>query len=412
VGLLLKEEAHDANRIELAYALYENDQDGKQSALRRHLRQLGFERRPSPEDGTDLPIYFIGVWDTVAALGLPGRMARLSAPFTEFHQTGLPANVSYARHALALHELREKFPALLWHGARNPDGHGRPRIQQVWFPGAHSNVGGGYSVKQWANAALDWMAGEAQSFGLLIRSWPRTPAEPCPRALIENSLSGPFAAGTPAIRASLLDPLSIDADTLNTFDVHPFAAQRLYDDRQTTYSFASHINDAMRTADWCTARMIHVLNADGRADAAMDDDHGAVRAWFSATTPPTNNHDVLLRAFMRSQFETGFKRKRIAAELSTLVHEVIGQLRDTPDLTPAKAFAEALVRLAGGVRDLTGERKLNAAAPLDEFLHVVEQLGISLRNSATAEGLRRTMPSKHALRPRPREPDDPDPPVE
>jgi hypothetical protein len=423
VGLLLKKYAGDHNLIESAYGLYENGQDGKHSALSGFLRELGFTRPPSAEDGTNLPIYFIGVWDTVATLGLSGRLARFSAPFTEFHQTQVPKTVSYARHALALHELRKKFPALLWYDSRSPDSKGRPRVQQMWFPGAHSNVGGGYPNTQWSDTALDWMAGEAREFGLKLRAWPRTPPQPCPRAMIDNSLTGIFAASPPVQRASLLDPNVIDRDTLLTFDVHPFAARRLFDDQHTRYPYASHVSDALSAADWSTVRMIHTLCGSGRTDGAVkaslvaldptrrdrDDCCTALRSFADATPVTTRGCDALLRTFMFSRFLE--KPPVVAAELDRLVREFIAGLPGTPDLGTVKAAVNRLARLVGTVRDITGELNSTSAPqlpnsrlpnPLHMCLERVESRVASLNAHVKQERLRRSAPPPHQLRPRPR----------
>ena len=64
------------------------------------------------------PIHFIGVWDTVGALGVPDNLALLnmldSPSKYAFHDTRLGANVRHARHAVALDERRETFTPTLW----------------------------------------------------------------------------------------------------------------------------------------------------------------------------------------------------------------------------------------------------------------------------------------------------------
>lgn len=106
-------------------------------------------------------IHFIGVWDTVDAVGLPFRLADLINEFIwrfKFPDTSLSAHVGAACHALAADEARESFRPLLWdESAENP---ANPRIQQVWFAGVHSNVGGGYPRQGMSLVALDWMMAE------------------------------------------------------------------------------------------------------------------------------------------------------------------------------------------------------------------------------------------------------------
>ena len=107
----------------------------------------------------DLPIYFVGVWDTVGSLGIPfPGLQYLTARWVKFHNTELPKNVTHARHALALHELRPLFEPTLWTKLNNPN----QSIKQCWFPGAHADVGGGYGEDGLSHNALVWIAEEAE----------------------------------------------------------------------------------------------------------------------------------------------------------------------------------------------------------------------------------------------------------
>ncbi|KAE8208253.1 hypothetical protein CF327_g7140 [Tilletia walkeri] len=87
------------------------------------------------------PIKFIGVLDTVGALGVPGQFAsRWARRRFEFFDTGLSSNVENAYQALALSENRADFTPTLWDRFDPSTGH---RMKQVWFTGSHGNVGGG-----------------------------------------------------------------------------------------------------------------------------------------------------------------------------------------------------------------------------------------------------------------------------
>lgn len=104
-------------------------------------------------------VEFIGVWDTVGALGVPDDKA-IANLFDNpanyrFHDTKLSSNVKYARHAIALDEKRGSFTPTLWNVKTNTD-----RIKQVWFPGVHSDVGGGYKESGLSDCALLWMIKE------------------------------------------------------------------------------------------------------------------------------------------------------------------------------------------------------------------------------------------------------------
>jgi uncharacterized protein (DUF2235 family) len=109
-----------------------------------------------------IPIHFLGVWDTVGALGVPSHFAQLLLKERiGFHDTDLAPNVDFAYHALAIHEYRESFRPTLWTG-QSPG----QTVEQVWFPGAHSDVGGGLEEQGLSNAALQWMARRAAATGL------------------------------------------------------------------------------------------------------------------------------------------------------------------------------------------------------------------------------------------------------
>lgn len=149
-------------------------------------------------------IHYLGVWDTVGALGVP-----MNLPFSrafnrrfEFHDTRLSDKVMSARHAVALDERRTTFAATLWSnmGELNllrsgeialerqgtpPDRAGSagsgdpadpapfltrmadPPYQQKWFPGDHGAVGGGtLETLPLAEIALQWIIEGAQGAGL------------------------------------------------------------------------------------------------------------------------------------------------------------------------------------------------------------------------------------------------------
>lgn len=105
-------------------------------------------------------IRFLGVFDTVGALGVPGAIFNRN----KFHDVKLSQAVSCARQALAIDERRIKFEPSLWEA----DGGGadRERVKQVWFEGAHSDVGGGYGETGLSDTALLWMVREANARGL------------------------------------------------------------------------------------------------------------------------------------------------------------------------------------------------------------------------------------------------------
>lgn len=108
----------------------------------------------------DIPVAFIGVWDTVGALGIPAYVGvpdlTGSRKRYEFLDVVLNRHIPHARHAVALDEMRGPFRPTLWRDVASGQD-----VQQVWFPGDHSDVGGGHADKGLSDGALDWMMREA-----------------------------------------------------------------------------------------------------------------------------------------------------------------------------------------------------------------------------------------------------------
>lgn len=121
-------------------------------------------------------IWFVGVWDTVDAYGMPVDELKLAIdewvwPMS-FADRDPSDRLRILRHALSLDDERPTFRPVLWNeviekkrqaDAKVLDSH---RIQQVWFAGVHANVGGGYPDDGLAITALKWMMDEAAAQGL------------------------------------------------------------------------------------------------------------------------------------------------------------------------------------------------------------------------------------------------------
>jgi len=103
----------------------------------------------------------VGVWDTVGSYGVPagfglGAIARLFASgLFGFHDTTFPDCVEIGLHALAIDEKRRPFAPTLW-TTKVGEQQGA-HVEQVWFAGAHANIGGGYLDSRLSDIALDWM---------------------------------------------------------------------------------------------------------------------------------------------------------------------------------------------------------------------------------------------------------------
>ncbi|MEN9354237.1 MAG: hypothetical protein RL318_1562 [Fibrobacterota bacterium] len=125
--------------------------------------------------GAAMPVRFVGVWDTVGALGVPDDMEFLNMfdrpERWRFHDTNLGAHVTCGRHAMAMDEVRASFTVARWQnrtGSRHPFAH-QDAVEQ-WFPGVHADVGGGYSDSSLSDGPLRWMIDEAAKHGLGFRA--------------------------------------------------------------------------------------------------------------------------------------------------------------------------------------------------------------------------------------------------
>lgn len=119
----------------------------------------------------DVAIRMIGVWDTVGSLGIPAIFGQVDPKIFGFLDTGLHPDVKNAYQCLAIDEMRAQFPATLWTSTPAPG----QTIEQVWFSGCHSDVGGGTPLGTGVDAGtrlcditLGWMAAKAQAQGLTI----------------------------------------------------------------------------------------------------------------------------------------------------------------------------------------------------------------------------------------------------
>jgi uncharacterized protein (DUF2235 family) len=130
------------------------------SGLKRSLRARRAERYRARYASHEAMPYFIGAWDTVRALGLPG-VSRFMLWRHAFHDATLNPKVPFARQALALDENRAAMAPVLWDETEAD--RAASRIKQVWFPGVHSDVGGGYPECELSDLSLEWMVGEATS---------------------------------------------------------------------------------------------------------------------------------------------------------------------------------------------------------------------------------------------------------
>ncbi|WP_236796196.1 DUF2235 domain-containing protein [Amycolatopsis sp. GM8] len=191
-GVLRREEL---GRIDEAYTLY---RDRDPSTHPTEAEATRFRKDYAVEDVT--PIRFIGVWDTVGALGIPVSGLPLVGLINrqwQFHDTKLTKIVASAFQALAIDEQRGPFVPAIW----QPDDAPEQEREQVWFAGCHGDVGGGVPDPTLSEITLLWMMEQARRCGLVFEpgTLPQLDADAALRA-VHNSRTSYYKLLKPFVR--------------------------------------------------------------------------------------------------------------------------------------------------------------------------------------------------------------------
>ena len=152
-GLLRQEHV---KRVPEAYSLYRTRDKGADTENARFFRE---------KYSREVTIYFLGVWDTVGALGIPVESFEwFNRSYYQFHDSELSGIVKNAFHAIAIDEHRKSYQCTLWDPKEKPN----QNVEQAWFSGAHANIGGGYANNPLSDISLRWMMEKAQNYGLAL----------------------------------------------------------------------------------------------------------------------------------------------------------------------------------------------------------------------------------------------------
>lgn len=136
-------------------------------------------------------IAFIGVWDTVGALGVPSQIVRRMGGNRRyaFHDTSPSGIIDRAFHAVAIDEQRVDFEPALWTRLPKPG----QVIEQQWFAGVHGDVGGGNGDCGLSDTALEWVWSGAESAGLALdEGYRRDKTRPNPLGKLHRSWTGMY----------------------------------------------------------------------------------------------------------------------------------------------------------------------------------------------------------------------------
>ena len=157
---ILRHPSHDL--VKRVYSLYRSRSKATMPAEREATL---FRRTYSVLNIT--PIKFIGVWDTVGALGNPLVLKSIVSWKNRFHDTALSSTIENACHAIAIDEKRVNFQVALWNKQTHAT---HQNFEQRWFIGVHSNIGGGYPSTELSDIALNWMMKKADMCGLKLNT--------------------------------------------------------------------------------------------------------------------------------------------------------------------------------------------------------------------------------------------------
>lgn len=176
--------------VDRVFALYKRAYDPKNRPEIERFKQ---------QYCNDTGVHLVGVWDTVGSLGIPDGIVPFLNKFDKaldqklygFLDTDLSPRVDAGYHAVAIDEHRKPFLPTLW-----TDPPGSParvnaagsNVEQVWFVGAHSNVGGGYADTGLSDIALKWMIDRATRNSLKFEQSALAAIRPAPLAKRRDSL--------------------------------------------------------------------------------------------------------------------------------------------------------------------------------------------------------------------------------
>lgn len=180
-GILKRE---NEEMIEQSFKLYRRRDDASHPNA---IESINFRKQYCHEQ---VKIKFIGVWDTVGALGIPitvfNKFNRKILD-CQFHDVKLNWQIENAYHAVAIDEHRVPFEVTLWKQTKDGIAVGQ-KIEQRWFPGVHCDVGGSYAQHALSDCTLRWMIEKARETGLAINDSSQL-IQPNPTGKIHNSMS-------------------------------------------------------------------------------------------------------------------------------------------------------------------------------------------------------------------------------
>lgn len=220
-----------------AYEYLDGDTKTLRSGIKEYLHEYlvgsKHDRREREFNFESLPIYLIGIWDAVASLGLPSKAAAITRVFNSYHQTKLPPNVSHAFHVLSLHELRSDFEPHVWSNKDRSD----QILEQRWFAGDHSDIGGGHLTRELSDITLAWMLERVGDAGLNVSPLAQSiGSQPIGPIINQSWQDHPYCLLCPTVRGILKGDGEPSAVTVLGLSFDATVIQRLSLGRDIDYS--------------------------------------------------------------------------------------------------------------------------------------------------------------------------------
>jgi len=232
-GLLKREHA---GRIDEAYAFYRRRDEASHPAGEEATTYRRLYSR-------EIRIKFIGVWDTVGALGIPFAIFNVFNRGLRFHDVKLSSYVDNAFQALAIDERRRFFAPAIWEQQAHAVGQ---VFEQAWFAGVHSNIGGGYADAGLSDTSLLWILGKAAGCGLALNEdYVRSRIHPNPEGELRDSRAGIYR-----LIPAYLRPIGAVRDGAEA--VHRSAVERMKRSGGASYrpqSLVEYLNSGGRVID-------------------------------------------------------------------------------------------------------------------------------------------------------------------
>lgn len=170
-----------ADKLPEAFKLYRREDVAPDSEIAKDFRK---------SHSREIKVKFVGVWDTVGALGIPIHGLKfLTRRRHQFHDVTLSSYVQNGFHALAIDEKRKAFKPAIWETKKLKN----QNVEQVWFAGVHTNIGGGYEDSGLSDITFMWMKKKAEECGLSFdKFYVQKTVQPNFQGELRNSKKGLF----------------------------------------------------------------------------------------------------------------------------------------------------------------------------------------------------------------------------